>query len=371
MTCTDYQSIIRQWFEDVMETHISKCDSCTQFFLELNKGSIRQLEQQSIPQHIIQAMVGYGVQPQPADAQSHGAQPSQLAPMFGVPGGAPAQAGLTPYTAPAVQGFVQTGQGFEAPTSAPQPGMMEPGAAGLAQPGMAQPGPGMMQPNMPQPGTVQSAPPQSFPPQDQSQGMYQQPLAQQPIPGTAQIPNMGAPPQVPPPALPRKAVMGRLNPGPEIDPTSPGLICNIGRFILDDRELEMLRGMATTEPSELGLRVLTIKALEDLKNILNDITMHEEVIGWAIIGSDGLLVAGALPEELNAENLAVRALSIYMGTEEMLERIGNERIQQIILQSEVGAVYLANFGEGVFVTISNGNEPEAIIRTLKRIRDVS
>jgi predicted regulator of Ras-like GTPase activity (Roadblock/LC7/MglB family) len=129
--------------------------------------------------------------------------------------------------------------------------------------------------------------------------------------------------------------------------------------------------MTAAAPSELGLRILTIKALEDLRGILNEITRHEEVVGWAIIGSDGLMVAGSLPDELNSENLAVRALSIYMGTEAMLEGIGNERLQQIILYTEMGAVFVANFGEGIFITISNATQPDKIIRTLKKIRDVS
>lgn len=182
-----------------------------------------------------------------------------------------------------------------------------------------------------------------------------------------------APPEpMPAPALPAKAIMGRLNPNREIDPTSPGLICNIGRFILDERELEMLRQMAIQEPtSELGLRLLTIKALEDLKSILNDIISRENVVGWAIIGNDGLLLAGALPDELNVENLAVRALSIYMGVEEMLERIGTDKIQQIILQTSIGTLFIATFGEGIFLTISNRTDPNSIVSTLKRIRDVS
>ncbi len=248
MSCTDYQTIIRQWFEDVMDTHISKCDSCAEFFLGLNQLTLNYLEQRRL-----HAMTTYSP-------------------------GEPASAPTTQHSAPV---------------------------------------------NFPQ-----------FPPELQSS-------------------------------------LGRLSNQPEIDPASPGLICNIGRFILDERELEMLRGMTTEEPGELGLRVLTIKALEDLRGILNDITRHEDVIGWAILGSDGLMVAGVLPEEINAENLAVRALSVYMGTEDMLERIGTDKLQQIILWSEVGSVFVANFGEGIFITISNANQPEKVVRTLKKIRDVS
>ncbi|MBX9669904.1 MAG: roadblock/LC7 domain-containing protein [Candidatus Obscuribacterales bacterium] len=247
MSCTDYQTIIRQWFEDVMDTHISKCDSCAEFFRGLNQLTLNYLEQRRL----------------------HAMTYSKESPP-------------------------------------------------------------------PQPTTQQSAP--------------------------LEIPQF-------PQELQRS--LARLSNQPEIDPASPGLICNIGRFILDDRELEMLRGMTTEEPSELGLRVLTIKALEDLRGILNDITRHEDVIGWAILGSDGLMVAGVLPEEINAENLAVRALSVYMGTEDMLERIGTDKLQQIILWSEIGSVFVANFGEGIFITISSATQPEKVVRTLKKIRDVS
>jgi len=270
MSCTDYQSIIQQWFDDVMDTHISKCDSCAEFFRGLNQMTLHYLEQRRI------ALMG----PQAAHEQA--------------------------------------------------PPYLEPLHSELEEHLTAQPSPGM---------TSQMAPGPVF-----------------------------NPPPIPPRAV---GATGRLNPTPEIDPTTPGLICNIGRFILDDRELEMLRSMTAAEPSELGLRILTIKALEDLRGILNEITRHEDVIGWAIIGSDGLMVAGMLPDELNSENLAVRALSIYMGTEAMLEGIGTERLQQIILQTEMGAVFVANFGEGIFITISNAKQPDKIIRTLKKIRDVS
>jgi predicted regulator of Ras-like GTPase activity (Roadblock/LC7/MglB family) len=270
MSCGDYQTIIRQWFEDVMDTHISKCDSCADFFRGLNQMTLHYLEQRRI------ALMA--ASPSPYDQA-----PPYLEPLH-----SDLEEHITQQHA--------TGSG---------PSAMAPAAL----------------PN--------------------------------PIPPKA----MGA--------------TGRLNPNPEIDPNTPGLICNIGRFILDDREMDMLRGMTAAEPSELGLRVLTIKALEDLRGILNEITRAEEVVGWAIIGSDGLMVAGSLPDELNAENLAVRALSMYMGTEAMLEGIGTERLQQIILYTEMGAVFVANFGEGIFITITDAKAPDKVIRTLKKIRDVS
>jgi predicted regulator of Ras-like GTPase activity (Roadblock/LC7/MglB family) len=270
MSCSDYQTIIRQWFDDVMDSHISKCDSCAEFFRGLNQMTLHYLEQRRI------ALMAST--PSPYDQA-----PPYLEPLH-----SDLEEQLTQ-----LQHNPQT-------TSSLAPGPV-----------------------------------------------------QQPIPPKA----VGA--------------TGRLNPNPEIDPNTPGLICNIGRFILDDRELEMLRAMTAAAPSELGLRILTIKALEDLRGILNEITRHEDVVGWAIIGSDGLMVAGSLPDELNSENLAVRALSIYMGTEAMLEGIGTERLQQIILTTEFGAVFVANFGEGIFITISNATQPDKIIRTLKKIRDVS
>lgn len=272
MSCTDYQTIIRQWFEDVMDSHISKCDSCAEFFRGLNQMTLHYLEQRRI------ALMA--ATPSPYDQA-----PPYLEPLHSE-----------------LEDHLTHLQHHAADSSA-----------------MA-------------PGPVQEAPP------------------------------------IPPKAV---GATGRLNPNPEFDPNTPGLICNIGRFILDDRELEMLRGMTTAAPSELGLRILTIKALEDLRGILNEITRHEDVVGWAIIGSDGLMVAGSLPDELNSENLAVRALSIYMGTEAMLEGIGTDRLQQIILQTEMGTVFVANFGEGIFITISNATQPDKIIRTLKKIRDVS
>lgn len=268
MSCSDYQSIIRQWFEDVMDTHISKCDSCAEFFRGLNQMTLHYLEQRRI------ALMA--ASPSPYDH-------------------------APPY--------------------------LEPLHSDL-----------------------------------------QDDITQQPAPVGGEAALAPGPVPIPPRAI---GATGRLNPNPEIDPNTPGLICNIGRFILDDREMDMLRNMTQAAPSELGLRILTIKALEDLRGILNEITRAEDVTGWAIIGSDGLMVAGYLPDELNAENLAVRALSIYMGTEAMLEGIGNERLQQIILYTEMGVVFVANFGEGIFITISNATQPDKVIRTLKKIRDVS
>ncbi len=292
MSCSDYQTIIRQWFEDVMDSHISKCDSCAEFFRGLNQMTLHYLEQRRI-----QLMAAT---PSPFDQ----------APPY-----------LEPLHSDLEEQLTQL-QHNPATSSALAPG------------------------------------------QHMASGLQ----SQQPTHGAQPDPSQ---PNIQP--IPPKAVgaTGRLNPNPEIDPNTPGLICNIGRFILDDRELEMLRAMTAAAPSELGLRILTIKALEDLRGILNEITRHEEVVGWAIIGSDGLMVAGSLPDELNSENLAVLALSIYMGTEAMLEGIGNERLQQIILYTEMGAVFVANFGEGIFITISNATQPDKIIRTLKKIRDVS
>lgn len=169
--------------------------------------------------------------------------------------------------------------------------------------------------------------------------------------------------------------MGRLKRESELEKADKdgGLICNLSNFILGEREMEMLRNLtAASETTDLGMQILTIQALEELKELLGHISAREDVAGWAIISNNGLLVASSLPEHLDAENIAIRILPIYMGAMDMLEQMGDEQqLQQVVLNIGKGSIFVANFGEGIFITLSEATNPEAIVDTIKLIKEVS
>ena len=167
---------------------------------------------------------------------------------------------------------------------------------------------------------------------------------------------------------------GRLKRESDVEKTDSdgGLICNLSNFILGEKELEMLRSLTSRETTDLGMQILTIQALEELKKLLADVSNRKDVAGWAIISNNGLLVASSLPEHLDAENIAIRILPVYMGAMDMLEQLGdNQQLQQVILNIGAGSIFVANFGEGIFITLSEATEPEALVETLKLIKDIS
>jgi len=175
------------------------------------------------------------------------------------------------------------------------------------------------------------------------------------------------------PAMPVPKVegIGRLDAGSDSSAEAgSGRIAAIGKFLLDQKDLEKLGKITAADQSDVKMRILTTEASEDLQTLLSEIGSQQRVIGSVIVGHDGLLIANTMPEEVDAESIGVWALGVYMNTEHVIKKMGHERVHQVVSRTPRGYVVIADFGGGLLVTITEGTETETLIPLMRKITDL-
>lgn len=192
------------------------------------------------------------------------------------------------------------------------------------------------------------------------------PVAPEPPPpmAVAHVPvSSGAPP-------PKIEGIGKLDAGGDTAETGSGRIAAIGKFLLDQKDLEKLSKITAADQQDIKMRILTLEASEDLQTLLSEIGGQEKVIGSVIVGHDGLLIANTMPEEVDAESIGVWALGVYMNTEHVTKKMGHERVHQVVSRTPRGYVVIADFGGGLLVTITEGTETDTLIPLMRKITDL-
>ncbi|MEZ4545761.1 MAG: roadblock/LC7 domain-containing protein [Cyanobacteriota/Melainabacteria group bacterium] len=187
-------------------------------------------------------------------------------------------------------------------------------------------------------------------------------------PAMAQAPSMAqAIPQTPPPKV---EGIGKLDASVDTNDSGSGRIAAIGKFLLDQKDLEKLGKITEADQGEVKMRILTMEASADLQSLLKEIGAQEKVIGSVIVGHDGLLIANTMPEEVDAESMGVWALGVYMNTEHVTKKMGHDRVHQVVSRTPRGYVVIADFGGGLLVTITDGTETSTLIPLMRKITDL-
>ena len=173
-----------------------------------------------------------------------------------------------------------------------------------------------------------------------------------------------------PPSIARQKITGvdrldsRAEPIPE---GGSGRIAAIGKFLLDNKDLEKIGKITASDLSDRGMRTLSLEAHRELSNLLKQIDSQVGVIGTMIVGHDGLLIANTVPPEMEAESLSKWAQAIYMGTAQVIEQLGNERVRQIVSQTERGYLIIANFGAGLLISCTNPLKIDHLLPLMRTI----
>lgn len=190
-----------------------------------------------------------------------------------------------------------------------------------------------------------------------------------PIPAAPEAPALAhVAPAMP---VPKVEGIGRLDAGSDSSAEAgSGRIAAIGKFLLDQKDLEKLGKITAADQSDVKMRILTTEASEDLQTLLSEIGSQQRVIGSVIVGHDGLLIANTMPEEVDAESIGVWALGVYMNTEHVIKKMGHERVHQVVSRTPRGYVVIADFGGGLLVTITEGTETETLIPLMRKITDL-
>lgn len=301
--------------------------------------------------------------------QAPGAPAGQKAP--GQPGSAPqfSQPGAPPAASPAPR---QSGNPF-APLTTPQPPAPPPGWAPVPQPSPAS----FQQPvSQVNPGQQQAPSGGLFSIDDSvidrifadNLGLNDASAPAVPKVNVSEaiksISEVAAIAPVPPPKV---EGVGRLDSRTEAADSGSGRIASIGKFLLDQKDLEKIGKLTSSDLSDTKMRILTTEAAQELQTLLNHIGAQEQVVGSVIVGHDGLLIANSMTGDLDAESIGVWALGVYMSTEQVIKKMGQDRVHQIVSRTPRGYVVIADFGGGLLVTVSDGKDTDSLIPLMRSI----
>jgi predicted regulator of Ras-like GTPase activity (Roadblock/LC7/MglB family) len=165
--------------------------------------------------------------------------------------------------------------------------------------------------------------------------------------------------------------LGRLDAKPDTGgDTGSGRIASIGKFLLDQKDLEKIGKLTASDLSDTKMKILTLEAASEIQGLLHHIGATQGVIGSIIIGHDGLLIANTMPQDIEADSVGIWALAVYMNTETAIKKIGHNRVHQIVARTPKGFLVIADFGGGLLVTLSDGSDTDALIPLMRSITQV-
>jgi predicted regulator of Ras-like GTPase activity (Roadblock/LC7/MglB family) len=173
--------------------------------------------------------------------------------------------------------------------------------------------------------------------------------------------------QTSPTPPPKIEGVGRLDTRTETVESGSGRIASIGKFLLDQKDLEKIGKLTVSDVNETKMRILTMEAASELQTLLQHIGAQEQVVGSVIVGHDGLLIANTMPNDIDAESIGVWALGVYMNTEHVIKKMGQDRVHQIVSKTPKGYLVIADFGGGLLVTVSDGKDTDTLIPLMRSI----
>lgn len=165
--------------------------------------------------------------------------------------------------------------------------------------------------------------------------------------------------------------LGRLDAKPDTGgDTGSGRIASIGKFLLDQKDLEKIGKLTASDLSDTKMKILTLEAASEIQGLLHHIGGTPDVVGSIIIGHDGLLIANTMPQDIEADSIGIWALAVYMNTETAIKKIGHNRVHQVVARTPRGFLVIADFGGGLLVTLSDGRDTDALIPLMRSITQV-
>ena len=167
---------------------------------------------------------------------------------------------------------------------------------------------------------------------------------------------------------PNIAGISRLSAATENDQgPGTGKIASIGKFLLDQQDQQQLGKLTQQGFAETKIRVLTQEAADEIYKLLNHIATLPGVIGSCIVGHDGIPIANNLPQEYDPETVGALSLGIYVNTTTSIRRMAHNHLHQLAAKTQNGFLFIADFGGGILITVSNGQKTDALIVLMRSI----
>lgn len=151
---------------------------------------------------------------------------------------------------------------------------------------------------------------------------------------------------------------------------SPGNITNLGRFLLTDDTMESIENFINKGQRQSHARVVTLDAAMQLEAVLEPILTSPGVLGYLLLGYDGLVIGTKLPADVDVELLAGCALVTYMNSHSIMKVMGHTKLKQMVCKNPAGNMILADFGKGFLVTLTGETEVWTLVRLCETIESV-
>ncbi|MDD1777909.1 MAG: roadblock/LC7 domain-containing protein [Candidatus Helarchaeota archaeon] len=110
--------------------------------------------------------------------------------------------------------------------------------------------------------------------------------------------------------------------------------------------------------------------VEDAKKVLRDLeTKVPDIVGSAVIRTNGLLIVSALPSESNERMVAAMSAALLGTSKRTAEALFNGTFKSLSLEIDKGNMFLIGAGRVILVALTN-KEPNIGLVTLE-MEDVS
>jgi predicted regulator of Ras-like GTPase activity (Roadblock/LC7/MglB family) len=106
---------------------------------------------------------------------------------------------------------------------------------------------------------------------------------------------------------------------------------------------------------------------QNLLALLSQLDSQPGVLGSLLVGYDGKLIAQNMKKGDDAEPLGTMALTIYLDTVTAMQKLGQKSVHQIVSKTSRGHIVIANFGNGLLVTLSNNLSRDGLIMLMRSI----
>jgi predicted regulator of Ras-like GTPase activity (Roadblock/LC7/MglB family) len=106
---------------------------------------------------------------------------------------------------------------------------------------------------------------------------------------------------------------------------------------------------------------------QNLLALLSQLDSQPGVLGSLLVGYDGKLIAQHMKNGDDAEPLGTMALAMYLNTMTAIQKLGQKSVHQIVSKTSRGHIVIANFGNGLLVTLSNNISLDALIMLMRSV----
>lgn len=103
-------------------------------------------------------------------------------------------------------------------------------------------------------------------------------------------------------------------------------------------------------------RNLEAEAVTELEQLLESVSRDPAVSGALALDYSGVVVGGLLRDEIDGDAIASLALAMYKECGAAMLELDRGRLCQTVLLTSHGCLVSSDFGRGLLVVLSNGND---------------